>query len=87
MPASVASLDSSIASDDSWDEEEQLLQQEWEESMEDLQRLVTFVLMPLFGKWLGRRWSYWAFARYTRLGLGRSFFLGERAFTFASIRR
>lgn len=82
-----------------------MLQQEWEESLEDLQRLLTFVLMPFLGKWLGRRWSHWgelvmlldilsvcltshkiAFARYTRLGLGKSFFLGERTFTFAGTR-
>lgn len=61
MPASVASLDSSIGSDDeeTWAEQERLLQQEWEESLEDLQRLFTFILMPYFGKWLGRRWSHW----------------------------
>lgn len=105
MPGSVASLDSSLSSNDTWDEEDRLLQQEWEESLEDLQRLLTFVLMPFLGKWLGRRWSHWgelvmllellsvcltshkiAFARYTRLGLGKSFFLGERTFTFAGTR-
>lgn len=59
MPASVASLDS-IASEDSWDFERELaLQQEWEESLEELQKLLTFVLLPFFGKWFGRRTSHW----------------------------
>ncbi|CAL1695292.1 unnamed protein product [Somion occarium] len=84
MPSSVASLDST-ASDDSYDEEEyRLAQQEWEESLEQLQQLVSIVLLPFFGKWLGRRWSHWAYARYLRVGLGKSFFLGERVLLAAS---
>lgn len=63
MPNSVHSLDfSSTSSDgsyDSDDEEYRLAQQEWEESIAQLQQLVSFVLMPFFGKWLGRKWSYW----------------------------
>ena len=60
MPASVASLDT-ISSDDSYDstEEERLALLEWEESLEQLQQLFAIVLLPFFGKWLGRRWSYW----------------------------
>ena len=75
MPGSISSLDSSLSSSDPWDDEERLLQQEWEESMEDLQRLFTFVLMPFLGKWLGRRWSHWG-ACYTRclnIALSRSY--------------
>ncbi|GJE85735.1 hypothetical protein PsYK624_018140 [Phanerochaete sordida] len=80
MPASVASLDSLAPSDDSYDsdEETRLAQLEWEESLEQLQQLFAMVMVPWFGKWLGRRWSYWAYARYIRLGLGKPFFLGER---------
>ncbi|KAJ7357254.1 hypothetical protein DFH08DRAFT_688086 [Mycena albidolilacea] len=66
---------SSQASYDS-DEDFRLAQQEWEESLHQLQQLVSIVLLPFFGKWLGRRWSQWAFARYLRLGLGKSFFWG-----------
>lgn len=60
MPLSESSLDdlSSNASYDS-DEDYRLAQQEWEESLEQLQQLVSAVMMPFFGKWLGRRWSYW----------------------------
>jgi hypothetical protein len=59
MPASAASLDSVAPSEASWEEDDRLLEQEWQESMEDLQRLFTFVLMPVFGKWLGRSTSHW----------------------------
>lgn len=61
MPRSEASLDdlSSAVSFDSEDEEYRLAQQEWEESLQQLQQLLSIVVMPFFGKWLGRRWSYW----------------------------
>lgn len=36
-----------------------LIQQEWEASLRDMKMLVTIVLVPFFGKWMGRRWSYW----------------------------
>ncbi|KAH9175470.1 hypothetical protein EDB89DRAFT_1847766 [Lactarius sanguifluus] len=78
MPKSVVSIDSFSSSGDSDDEEHRLAQQEWEESLEQLAQIVSVVLLPFLGKWLGRRWSYWAYARYIRLGLGKSFFLGER---------
>lgn len=59
MPSSVASLDTT-GSDDSFDEEEyRLAQEEWEESLGQLQQLVSIVLLPYLGKWLGRRWSHW----------------------------
>lgn len=62
MPRSEASLDSDdLSSETSYDEEEdyRLAQQEWEESLQQLHQLLTVVLMPFVGKWLGRRWSYW----------------------------
>ena len=59
MPKSVVSIDSFISSDDSDDEEHRLAQQEWEESLEQLAQIVSVVLLPFLGKWLGRRWSYW----------------------------
>jgi len=81
MPKSEASLDlSSSSSEASYDSDEdfRLAQREWDDSLEQLQQLVSVVLLPFIGKWLGRRWSQWAFARYLRLGLGKSFFLGTR---------
>ncbi|KAF8230667.1 hypothetical protein L208DRAFT_1105464, partial [Tricholoma matsutake] len=64
------------SSDTSYDADEdyRLAQQEWEESLQQLHQLLTVVLMPFLGKWLGRRWSYWAYARYLQLGFGKSFF-------------
>ncbi|KAF9056488.1 hypothetical protein BJ165DRAFT_1522391 [Panaeolus papilionaceus] len=66
----------SISSYDS-EEEYKLAQEEWEESLRQLQQLFSIVLLPFFGKWLGRRWSHIAYARYLRVGLGKSFFFGE----------
>lgn len=62
MPESVASIDSlSLASDDSsYDTEEEILaEQEWNESVEQLQQLMSLVLLPYLGKWFGRKCSYW----------------------------
>ncbi|KAI0307915.1 hypothetical protein B0F90DRAFT_88005 [Multifurca ochricompacta] len=116
MPRSVVSIDSYFSpSEYSDDEEYRIAQQEWEESLDQLAQVVSVVLLPFLGKWLGRRWSYWgqsivhttlsslsvslspplcrliasfashftfiAYTRYIRLGLGRSFFLGERPTT------
>ncbi|KAK0614272.1 hypothetical protein B0T14DRAFT_528151 [Immersiella caudata] len=39
-------------------------QQEWEASLEQLQLLVTMVLVPFAGKFLGRKFAYWSWARY-----------------------
>lgn len=62
MPKSEASVDlSSSSSNASFDEDEdlQLAQKEWEESLQQLQQLVSIVLLPFLGKYLGRRWSHW----------------------------
>ncbi|KAH7912609.1 hypothetical protein BJ138DRAFT_1004108 [Hygrophoropsis aurantiaca] len=86
MPESEASLDLSISSYDS-DEEFRLAQKEWNESLEELQQLAFVLLMPWAGKYLGRRCSYWLYDRYTRIGLGKSFFIGQKAssWTFLSL--
>ncbi|KAJ7169770.1 hypothetical protein C8R46DRAFT_895742 [Mycena filopes] len=77
MPRSEDSLDD-VASQASYDSDEdfRLAQQEWEESLHQLQQLVSIVLLPFFGKWLGRRWSQWAYSRYLRVGLAKSFLWG-----------
>ncbi len=61
MPRSVVSLDTASDSGDSYDSDEELrlAQEEWEESMQQLSQLLSIVLLPFFGKWLGRRWSHW----------------------------
>ncbi|WVR04691.1 hypothetical protein IAU60_001702 [Kwoniella sp. DSM 27419] len=52
-----------------------MIQEEWEESLKQLEMVVSIMIIPYFGKWFGRMWSYWAWARYQRLGgLNRPFF-------------
>ncbi|KAI9461811.1 hypothetical protein HD554DRAFT_2196296 [Boletus coccyginus] len=60
------------------DDEYRLAQKEWQESVEELQQLALVLILPWLGKFLGRRTSHWLYARYLRLGLGMSFFLGDR---------
>jgi hypothetical protein len=51
--------DSSTESADGYDSErERQLEREWEEGMEQLKTITTIVLLPLFGKWLGKKWAY-----------------------------
>lgn len=70
MSGSVHSLDSTSdsLSDSSldFDEDALLAQQEWEESMEQLQKLFSFVLLPMTGKYFGRTFSYWGQSLPTR---------------------
>lgn len=35
-------------------------QKEWEESLEQLQLLLTMIIMPFAGKFLGRKFAYWS---------------------------
>ncbi|KAJ7596908.1 hypothetical protein C8J56DRAFT_773510 [Mycena floridula] len=72
---SVASLDDDLSSNSSSSSEDdyRLAQQEWDENLHQLQQLVSMVLFPMLGKYLGRRWSHWAFERYSRVGLGNFF--------------
>ncbi|KAH7885884.1 hypothetical protein F5I97DRAFT_1927761 [Phlebopus sp. FC_14] len=73
MPSSYAE---SSLSDDS-DEEYRLAQQEWDESIEELQQLALVLILPWAGKFLGRKCSYLLYDRYLRLGWGLAFFLGS----------
>ena len=62
MSGSVHSLDTSDSLSDSsldLDEDALLAQQEWEESIEQLQKLFSLVLLPMAGKYFGRSFSYW----------------------------
>lgn len=93
-PSSSTSSSSSISypsssSEASFDEDEEraLIQEEWEESLRQMEVVMSIIIMPFFGKWFGRQWAYWgesryvvvilisAFARYQKFGgLTRSFF-------------
>jgi len=73
MSGSVHSLDTSDSLSDSSldsDEDALLAQQEWEESIEQLQKLFSLVLLPMAGKYFGRTFSYWGESRST-YGSGR----------------
>lgn len=72
-PASSIDDSTSEISYDSEEEEQRLAQQEWDESVQQLQLLLTVVVFPFFGKWLGRKWSHILFERYQTLGLGKRF--------------
>ncbi|KAI0134753.1 hypothetical protein BJ170DRAFT_591713 [Xylariales sp. AK1849] len=39
-------------------------QREWERSLEQLQLLLTMILVPFAGKYFGRKFAYWSWARY-----------------------
>ncbi|KAJ4396669.1 hypothetical protein N0V93_000890 [Gnomoniopsis smithogilvyi] len=58
LPSSLSSgvLSSEVDSQDA--------QREWEESLEQIQLLLTMVLVPFAGKFLGRKFAYWSWARY-----------------------
>ena len=44
----------SFHSDDDYD------QREWEQSLEQLQLLLTMILVPFAGKYFGRKFAYWS---------------------------
>lgn len=36
-----------------------MIQEEWEESLRQMEVVLSIIIMPFFGKWYGRRWAYW----------------------------
>jgi hypothetical protein len=48
---------SSVASYDPYDDEAELA---WRESLQELELLVSLVLVPFIGKWIGRKCAYWS---------------------------
>lgn len=55
---SLSSLSTSILDSDSSDLSD--AQREWEASLEQLQLLLTMIVMPFAGKFLGRKFAYWS---------------------------
>ncbi|KEZ45228.1 hypothetical protein SAPIO_CDS2697 [Scedosporium apiospermum] len=39
-------------------------QEEWDRSLEQLQMLLTMIIIPFAGKFLGRKFAYWSWGRY-----------------------
>ncbi|KAG7288541.1 hypothetical protein NEMBOFW57_004894 [Staphylotrichum longicolle] len=60
---SLPSISSSILDSDS-EADPSDAQKEWEASLEQLQLLLTMIVMPFAGKFLGRKFAYWSWARY-----------------------
>ncbi|TVY23247.1 Uncharacterized protein LHYA1_G007291 [Lachnellula hyalina] len=58
------SLPSSIASSDLDSEEESDAQREWEASLQQLELMLTMVIVPYAGKYFGRKFAYWSWAKF-----------------------
>jgi hypothetical protein len=56
----VDSLPSSIVSSDLGSEEESDAQKEWEASLQQLELLLTMVVVPYIGKYFGRKCAFWS---------------------------
>jgi hypothetical protein len=56
----IDSLPSSIVSSDLGSEEESDAQKEWEASLQQLELLLTMVVVPYIGKYFGRKCAFWS---------------------------
>jgi hypothetical protein len=56
----VDSLPSSIVSSDLESEDESDAQREWEASLQQLELILTIIVVPYIGKYLGRKCAYWS---------------------------
>lgn len=56
----------SLSTDEIYSDEEDDAQAEWERSLEQVQMLLTMVLVPWMGKYFGRKFAYWSKLPYTR---------------------
>ncbi|WWD21577.1 hypothetical protein CI109_106063 [Kwoniella shandongensis] len=66
---------SSEASDDTEAEMQAMIQEEWEESLRQMEVVLSIIIIPTFAKWYGRKFAYFAFARYQQIGsFSRTFF-------------
>ncbi|KAI1934595.1 hypothetical protein LOZ58_004635 [Ophidiomyces ophidiicola] len=53
-----------IDDDDDDDDDESDAEAEWQESMRQLELLLTMVVIPFAGKFLGRKCAYWGWAKF-----------------------
>lgn len=62
-PSSFGTADSDIDSgSDSADTDAELdamVQEEWEESLRQMEVVISIIVIPYFGKWFGRQWAFW----------------------------
>lgn len=50
----------SLSTDDIYSEADSDAQAEWDRSMEQLQLMLTMMIIPFVGKFLGRKFAYWS---------------------------
>ncbi|KAK5164756.1 uncharacterized protein LTR77_009419 [Saxophila tyrrhenica] len=62
LPSSSAG--SSTSASPSEDEEMSDAEREWRESLQQLELLLTMVLVPYLGKYFGRKCAYWGWAKF-----------------------
>ncbi|KAK3186533.1 hypothetical protein K4F52_004573 [Lecanicillium sp. MT-2017a] len=55
------STDEIYSDDEDYDDDAQA---EWERSLEQIQMLLTMVIVPFVGKYFGRKFAYWSWGRY-----------------------
>lgn len=64
----IDSLPDSASSDDIDDEEDEEgisdAEKQWQESLQQMELLLTMVVIPYAGKYFGRKFAYWAWARF-----------------------
>ncbi|KAF1989749.1 hypothetical protein K402DRAFT_418461 [Aulographum hederae CBS 113979] len=60
----IDSLPSTDVSSDLTEEEDSDAEREWRESLQQLELLLTMVLVPYIGKYFGRKAAYWGWAKF-----------------------
>lgn len=56
----------SMSTSDIYSDADSEAQEEWERSLEQLQLLLTMMVIPFVGKYFGRKFAYWStFPRFT----------------------
>ncbi len=62
LPSTSTSTSTSISNNDAYSDDSgsDEAQAEWERSLEQLQLLLTMMIIPFTGKYLGRKFAYWS---------------------------
>ncbi|KAH0559473.1 hypothetical protein GP486_004008 [Trichoglossum hirsutum] len=60
------SLDSSDSGSDGGSSDYSDAEREWRESLQQLELLLSMVIVPYLGKYVGRRCAYWGWAKFMR---------------------
>jgi hypothetical protein len=60
LPSSPTDDSLSMSDDEDW----QRADREWKESLQQLELLLSMVIIPYLGKYFGRKFAYWGWKRY-----------------------